>query len=177
MEIIEKLTCSKCGETYLGRFILDTKGKLYCYDCDNKEYFGDLFITTLQNDIDSSMEDNEELLHEMYANILIEDVEKIYKLTAENSEDYTAHLYLDDGTLDVDKLYFQNNPVNLVITAHKTMLSLMPYLNKPEYKIYVQSGLSKYEKLRDTKLNENEINDMWSFLLDDTIQKLINSWS
>lgn len=160
MVIIEKLTCSKCHETYKGVFRMNLNGDIECADCNDKVYFGDIDWKEITN-----AELDKELLHETYSTLLLEDVDTFYKIESAIGEDFTKEFYTQDGKINTDKLYFQNNPIDLVLEGNKLAHICLRYLDiedEKKYTKYAKYVIETYKELRNHKLNDEEIKDVWA---------------
>ncbi|MCY8636563.1 hypothetical protein MOD96_01940 [Bacillus sp. S17B2] len=167
MEIVEFATCSRCGNRYKGRFRVENNGEVHCVDCDNPDVFSGIEWRKLE-------ENSSKIEFDMVSDMLMSDIERIYQLHAERDENIMAQFYKEDGSINLDKVYFMGNPLDLASAAQRVAYAALQYLETRDTKYAGEAEdiVERYKELRERKLTDEEIQKFWEDLLSDSIQEI-----
>lgn len=151
MELFEYSTCDKCGKSYKGKFVVGNNGTVRCYDCDSPvEHDGIEF-----DHVDVTQD---HLLSEIVKDLLIKDTKRIFIPKSESDLNELEFLRDEDGNIELDKLYFQGNTIELVLKAHKKAYKCLEYIEsgQEKYKEKAENVLNKYLSMREVKFSKEE---------------------
>lgn len=173
MNIYDHFKCDKCKKAYKGRFTFTQEGNVECYNCDSIEEVGEIQWGNIHDEASIGVQ----LLRATMQEMLLEDVERIYKSESVRGEDYTEIFFKDDGTMDVDKLYYQYNPLDIIIEGQQKAYSALRYLEgtDTEYMVIAEKVIDVYKNFREKKLTVQEIKAVWDLYLTAEVKMMIRS--
>lgn len=171
MIIIDHFKCDVCGDSYKGRFKFTRKGKVECVNCDAKEKVTDIHWEQMQNDGDM----DKKLLRSTVQGMLFDDVERIYRAESEDKEDYVKRFFDDDGEFNMKMLYFQQNPIDMVMEGQKLAYSALRYLegNDTDFKDHAQRLVDVYKEFRERKLSDADVIKTWDIYFSSTTMDML----
>lgn len=168
LNIYEYSRCDLCGKEYKGMFYLRKDGKVSCVDCNEPVEFKRL-------DVQKTTEKDTEVLNNLVIDLMKRDLNRIYIPRVESGKEVTDFMRNEDGTIDSRVIYFQNNPIDLVTTAHTTAYTALKYMEsgKEEFKEVANEIVEDYLRLREVKFTNEEVTQLWDKLFSDEINRII----
>ena len=159
MQIVEFASCRRCGKAYRGVFIVEVDGTVHCTDCSNPE--------KVSTDIvwEDSSPDDAERLYRRVSEMLMRDIQILYPQYEIGSETYVLKFY-KDGEVDLEKLYFMGNPIELAEVGHRAVYACLAYLDTgdTEYNKLAERMVYLYMDLRERLFTDAEITEFWELL-------------
>lgn len=174
MIMYDNFKCDRCNETYKGKFVFKRNGEVECFDCDSKEIVvSEILWEDGQNE--SAVKNN--LMRETVTNMLLDDVQEIYRAESVKGEDYVDQFLKKDGTIDENKLFYQGNPIDLVIEGKKIAYIAMRYLEgtKEKHRKIAIKLLDIYKSFREITYTEDEVLEVWEMYYSDEVVRLVES--
>lgn len=171
MIMIDHFRCDKCKATYKGVFRFTLNGEVNCIDCKDRVVYGEVVWEYVTNEKGL----DEDVLHDTVVGMLFEDIERIYRSESEVGEDYTEKFIEEDGSINEEKLYFCNNPIDLVIEGQKIAYSALRYMesSKKDYVDIAKKLVKKYKMLRERKFSEKEVQELWDLYFSEETMGLL----
>lgn len=160
--MISEFTCDLCGNNYVGTFKFTREGTIECYDCDNPDYYKNTGIIEVSED---DYTHNHKIYLEVFSKLLLDDVKILYKNNPNVTEIFEKDFFLPNGSLIKEKLFFQNNPIAIILEGHKLAHLCTKYLegshkkNTKENKV-AENIVKSYLNLRYEKLNSQQIEEL-----------------
>lgn len=147
MEIYEVMRCDKCEERYRGKFKVGRSGKVSCYiSCDIKIKLED--ITYKEVELEKAV------LRETVKMMASRDIDMLYMEKREDGKDGTSALRDREGNIDPRKLYYQGNPIDLMIDLQDKAYKALTYIRMGQeefidvaenvYKLYIKAREHRY---------------------------------
>ncbi len=170
MDIFDYIKCDVCGETYFGHFKCDTFGKISCVDCIKKEVLSERLI------IDNSQtKDSYEQV--MVLDMLERDLGELYPLFSGSSEIPLQMFMTEDGNLILEKIYFQGNNLDFVVTIQQKAYNCLKYLdtNEKKYSLQAKEFIKTYLSLREHRLTTEEESKLKATLTSEEFVEMENS--
>jgi len=172
MNVFEYSKCVECGKEYRGKFYVDNNGSIKCYDCDRPEEFENIRMEKVKVT-------DERLLKEIVRDLLIKDVKRIYATKSAGANQQLDFMRKEDGTLDVNKLYFQGNDIELVLLANKKAYTCLEYIEAghKRHETFADKIVKKYKGLREYKLSKKREKNFLEELNSDKMVEIENEVS
>lgn len=166
MFIYEKMKCDKCGEIYKGKFKLRKLGVIECYNCVDKVILPDILVEEFTEETEIIENFEAELVMKM----LQEDIEKIY-----SGDDKFFDELIIDGEMNLEKLYFMGNPLDIVLENQKLAFTALRYLegSNKKYEAICNEIIEIYKTFREKRYTTSELNNLWEFFNHKDILKLV----
>src|SRR5699024_1404285 len=148
------------------------KGKVKCYDCERPEEFENIRMEKVDVTDDR-------LLKEVVRDLLIKDVRRIYDPKTEGANHKLDFMRNEDGTINVNKLYFQGNDIELVLLANKKAYTCLEYLEAghTKHEDFANKVVTKYKDLREYKLSKKREKNFFEDLNSDIMVEIDNEVS
>lgn len=170
--MFEHFKCDKCGESYKGKFVFTLNGTVECFNCKDKVYVDSI----KWEEMNSKEGIDELLLRDMFETMLIDDLGQIYMTEAEMGESYDEQFIDENGEAKLDKVYFQHNPVDIVIEGQKIAYSALRYLegNDKRFREHAKKLVETYKGLRERKLSDSEVTKVWELYFSENTMDLMD---
>lgn len=167
MDVYEVMRCDNCGELYKGVFRVGEAGKVECIEgCTDKVYLEDIKY--------EEKEMGGVVLQETVKSMLKRDLSRIYLRNRVAGKDVLYSLRDNAGEIEDKKLYYQDNPIDLIIQLQKKAYNSLTYLEmgKTELAYFAENVYKLYKEARERKYTEEEVMDIWGLLGSEEMERI-----